>query len=421
MMDWSVILLLFGAGPLLVLTISAIRRVFLSPLCNFPGPKLAALTLWNEFYWDVVKRGTFIWRIEDMHKKYGPIVRINPYELHIIDPEFYDELYSSNRKSDKYRWWTNLAGADGSSFSTVPHDLHRRRRGALNPFFSVRSVTQLEPLIRSKVEKLSARFGAIAQTGEVVRLDAAFMALTMDIICDYAFANDRKYLDEPDFKLIWKETIIGAFEGGALAIYFAGKRVLKQQIEPILDGKDSQPGAASRTIFHMLRDSDLPSEEKTLQRLCDEAEILTGAGSETTAQTLTRILFYLKSVPDTLKRLRDEIDAAMPSATEILCWADLQKLPYLTSVIREGLRLSYGVTTRLPRIAHHDIQYGGYVIRAGTPVSETPYFVLMHPSVFPETQIFKPERWLEAEKQGKRLGKYLVSFGKGSRQCLGMK
>lgn len=70
-MDWSVILLLFGAGPLLVLTISAIRRVFLSPLSNFPGTKLAALTLWNEFYWDVVKRGTFIWRIEDMHKKYG--------------------------------------------------------------------------------------------------------------------------------------------------------------------------------------------------------------------------------------------------------------------------------------------------------------------------------------------------------------
>ncbi|KAI8255712.1 Exopolygalacturonase X-1 [Colletotrichum sp. SAR 10_98] len=206
-----------------------------------------------------------------MHKKYGPIVRINPYELHIIDPEFYDELYSSNRKSDKYRWWTNLAGADGSSFSTVPHDLHRLRRGALNPFFSVRSVTQLEPLIRSKVEKLSARFGDIAQTGEVVRLDAAFMALTMDIICDYAFANDRKYLDEPDFKLIWKETIIGAFEGGAVGRQFPW-------MLPVM----------KRLPF------DLPPEEKTLQRLCDEAEILTGAGSETTAQTLTRILFYLK-------------------------------------------------------------------------------------------------------------------------------
>lgn len=41
------------------------------------------------------------------------------------------------------------------------------------------------------------------------------------------------------------------------------------------------------------------------------------------------------------------------------------QLTLQTSVIREGLRLSYGVTTRLPRIAHHDIQYGEHVIPAG--------------------------------------------------------
>ncbi|OLN80972.1 Trichodiene oxygenase 7 [Colletotrichum chlorophyti] len=449
-MAWTTALLLLGgAASLLFVVVGAIRRVYFSPLANFPGSKLAALTLWNEFYWDVIKRGTFIWRIEEMHEKYGPIVRINPYELHIIDPDFYDELYSSsNKKSDKYRWWTNLAGADGSAFSTVPHDLHRLRRAALSPFFSVRSVTQLEPLIRSKVEKLSARFGELVRTGEVVRLDAAFMALTMDIICDYSFAHDRRYLDEADFKLQWKRTILGAFEGGALGRQFpwmlpimkqlplslvsamnpsvgyllAWYDGVKQQVQPILEGTDetSKQGTPSRTIFHTLRDSDLPAEEKTLRRLCDEAEILTGAGSETTASTLTRLLFYLKHVPDTLRKLRDELDQAMPSALETLPWNELQELPYLSAVIREGLRLSYGVTTRLPRVAHQDIQYRGYTIPAGTPVSETPYFVLMHPSVFPEPRAFRPERWIEAGKKGKRLDQYLVSFGKGSRQCLGI-
>ena len=290
-------------------------------------------------------------------------MRINPYELHIIDPDYYNDLYASSRELDKYRWWTNLAGADGSGFSTVPHDLHRLRRGALNPFFSVRAVTQLEPIIKAKVEKLSARFAGLAQTGEVVRLDAAFMALTMDIICDYAFANDRRYLDEPDFKLLWKQTIIGAFEGGALGRQFPWmlplmKRLpisvvaamnpcvghlfqwqagVKAQVKPILRGEDdiSQAGGASssssRTIFHALRDSDLPPEEKTLQRLCDEGEILTGAGSETTAQASTRILFYLKHVPETLAKLREEIDHDIPDESAVPAWSELQKLPYLVS------------------------------------------------------------------------------------------
>ena len=45
----------------------------------------------------------------------------------------------------------------------------------------------------------------------------------------------------------------------------------------------------------------------------------------------------------------------------------------------------------------------------------------MHPSVFPEPTVFRPERWLEAENAGQRLDKYLVSFGRGTRQCLGKK
>ena len=286
----------------------------------------------------------------------GPIVRVNPYELHILDPDFYLELYASSRKLDKYRWWTNLAGADGSSFSTAPHDLHRLRRGALNPFFSVRSINRLEPLLKSKVEKLSARFDELVKTQEIVRLDAAFMALTMDIICDYAFARDRCYLDELDFQLLWKQTIIGAFEGGALGRQFPWmlplmKRLphsmvaamnpavghllqwqglVREQVKPILSGTD-EGRTKGRTIFHELLDSDLPPEEKTLQRFCDEGEILTGAGSETTAQALTRLFFYLQHVPKTLDLLRKELDKAIPSPSSIPSWAELQSLPYLVS------------------------------------------------------------------------------------------
>ena len=87
-----------------------IYRLYMSPIASFPGPKLAALTLWYEFYYDVVKHGRYTWKIAELHKEYGPIIRINPYEIHIIDPEFIDELYvgSSKRKTDLWSWTVSL-------------------------------------------------------------------------------------------------------------------------------------------------------------------------------------------------------------------------------------------------------------------------------------------------------------------------
>ena len=49
----------------------AVYRLFFSPLATFPGPKLAALTLWYEFYYDVVKRGRYTWKIAELHERYG--------------------------------------------------------------------------------------------------------------------------------------------------------------------------------------------------------------------------------------------------------------------------------------------------------------------------------------------------------------
>lgn len=49
----------------------AVYRLYLSPLAKFPGPKLAAVTLWYEFYYDVIKCGRYTWKIAKMHQEYG--------------------------------------------------------------------------------------------------------------------------------------------------------------------------------------------------------------------------------------------------------------------------------------------------------------------------------------------------------------
>lgn len=48
-----------------------VYRLFLSPIANVPGPKLAAITSWVEIYWDLVRGGKFVFRIEEWHEKYG--------------------------------------------------------------------------------------------------------------------------------------------------------------------------------------------------------------------------------------------------------------------------------------------------------------------------------------------------------------
>lgn len=45
----------------------------------------------------------------------------------------------------------------------------------------------------------------------------------------------------------------------------------------------------------------------------------------------------------------------------------------------------------------------------------------MDRTLFPEPTDFKPERWIEAKQNNTRLDRYMVSFGKGSRQCVGIK
>ena len=51
--------------------VGATSRLYLSPLAKLPGRKLAALTLWYEFYHDYFRRGQYTWEVADMHAQYG--------------------------------------------------------------------------------------------------------------------------------------------------------------------------------------------------------------------------------------------------------------------------------------------------------------------------------------------------------------
>ncbi len=138
----------------------------------------------------------------------GPIIRINPYEIHINDPEYIDEVYPGPpRRTMKWDWSAKMVQSGSASFSTLSHELHRQRRAAIAPFFSKASIRRLEPLVQSVVDKLVLRLGALQGSGTLVVLINLFSALTADIIFEYSFARSPLFMDSPDFAPEWHDAI----------------------------------------------------------------------------------------------------------------------------------------------------------------------------------------------------------------------
>ncbi|KAJ6019622.1 hypothetical protein N7522_001689 [Penicillium canescens] len=450
MMDYTGVLAtsIFG-----FLALRTVYHLYFHPLSKFPGPKIAAATFLYEFYYDIIKSGMYIWEIERMHEKYGPIVRINPREIHIKDPYYYDEIHAgSARKRSKDPKYAVAFGAPSSLVGTIGHDHHRFRRNILSNYFSKRSVQSLTPLIHEKVDKLISNFEKAYKAGTVLRLHLDFAALTADVITHYSYGWSHGYLDDsagsrsndladavnglmvmfhinrffpflitvfraaPPALLRWSQPCMAdLFDLKSRLRRQASETVKKQQ------EKNGTEGEGRSTIFHALTSLDVPANERGLDRLEDESALLLGAGTETTARAIAVSVFYLARDKDLLDKLRVELKTVLETPSSRASWTDLEKLPYLTGVVNEGLRLSHGMTTRLARVSPTEpMFYNDWVIPAGTPVSQSNYFVHMDSTLFPEPEKFDPERWIRAAEKGEYLNRFIVSFTKGSRQCLGM-
>ncbi|KAK2743339.1 hypothetical protein FQN55_007274 [Onygenales sp. PD_40] len=423
----------------------AASRLYWSPISQFPGPKLAALTNWYEFYYDVIQQGSFTFHIQQLHRKYGPIVRITPTELHIDDPEFYEQLYSrtgGNARRDKSPYFASRFGSASDCFSTVHHDLHRLRRKPLSPFFSIQRISAFQPVILKKVEALCQKLSQY-KAGEVIPLNRAWMALTTDIITEYAFGKSYEQLESPNFRDTLHEALVAIYTTGHFALHFpivfpildclpdwfvlkmqpdlvsvvGLRKDLGRRVNEIRNGvNDSHKKAQHPTIFHEVLNSDLPEDQKTDARLGDEAQLIVAAGLITTSWALTVGSFHIINNPRILQKLRAELKPLQGASADSLQWQKLELLPYLNGCVHEAIRLAHGITTRNPRLVPDmELKYQSWTIPRNTPVSMTNVDTLMNPDIFPQPDEFVPERWIG----NPNLERYFVPFGKGTRQCLG--
>ena len=167
------------------LTVGAIWRIYFHRLSHLPGPKLAAITYLYQSYFDIYPhQGRWLWQQIALHERHGPVIRVGPDEIHISDPTFYEQAFgSATHKRDKSKLWYWFSGSgttiDGAAFTTLDHRLHAVRRAAMNPFFSMRKVRELEGRVRVHVERMREVLVAAGRREEVVDLFSLASALTM--------------------------------------------------------------------------------------------------------------------------------------------------------------------------------------------------------------------------------------------------
>ncbi|KAL8646974.1 MAG: hypothetical protein Q9210_005828 [Variospora velana] len=189
------LLIVYGTGLV-------VYRLYFSPLARFPGPKLAACSHWYEAYFDLISHGggIFPFHIKELHDRYGPIVRINPWELHIDDPEYYETIYGQSPPLDKLKHLEKRFGMPHASFSTADSSLHRTRRAALNPFLSTRRIQSHEPLIQAKLTEICERLtNEYVGMPKELTLNDFFACLTADVVMEIAFGHSYNLIATKDF------------------------------------------------------------------------------------------------------------------------------------------------------------------------------------------------------------------------------
>ena len=88
---------LFAVLFLFYLFILVIYRLYFDPLAKFPGPKIAAITRYYEAYYDAWKKGRYIFKIDELHRKYGKPASNSSFHFTILSTDAnFSRPYSSH-------------------------------------------------------------------------------------------------------------------------------------------------------------------------------------------------------------------------------------------------------------------------------------------------------------------------------------
>lgn len=282
-----------------------VYNIYFHPLRKFPGPKLFAAShipsLW------LFTHGTLIYKIKDLHEKYGDVVRIAPDELAFIGQTAQKDIYAYGANKGplpKCRdFYFKFQGVD-SIVSTPSNAEHARIRKMLNPGFSERALREQESTIMQYIDLFIQRLHERLDQGPQ-DLSKWFNLITFDVIGDLSFGESFGSVESGDYhpwvhtimhNNIWRTLLGSAQRLGPLKyllIPFMPRKLIKEMKQMITYTKDKVarrlPMGTERKdfMFPLLAQSDKGSAFSTLE-LEYNAMTLVVAGSETSSHSPNR-------------------------------------------------------------------------------------------------------------------------------------
>ncbi|KAL4784203.1 cytochrome P450 [Aspergillus varians] len=427
-------------------------RVSKNPLSSLPGPRITKWTdLILKYYTVIGQRPRYV---HSLHQKYGPIVRITPTVIDISDIPSAREIHRIASPFLKAPWYRLLNRKDGESiFSTTDPEYHRRHRRLLSSPLSDANLRTVEPLVKSRIQLAISRIREEALSprgvGDVYKW---FFFMATDIIGELSFGDSFRMLEIGKKNQYISDLETVAKIGGIRATFpftMAVAGVLPLSIfkevvastDRIVDyAKESvdrykkhlalNPDSPKPTLFTKLYDASLVKEGDggesfSDQEIRNDAQSFIIAGSDTTANTLTYLVWSVLRDKTIQERLVTELDALVKTLSieqgigeDDISDTMLRDLPYMNQVISEALRLYPAVPSGLPRtVPDKGSALAGYWIPGGSTVTTQLYSLHRDADIFEDPERFDPSRW---ESPTKEMKDAYMPFGAGSRNCVGL-
>ncbi|MBE9004731.1 cytochrome P450 [Fortiea sp. LEGE XX443] len=303
---------------------------------------------------------------------------------------------------------------------------HQRQRKLLTPPLHGERMLAYGQLIQNITEKVTAKW----QIGQPFSMISSMQEISFEVILKAVFGMQ----DGPRYEKL-KELLIKIlnpqqpFITAMIFVFPLLQRDLgakspwgqflrlRQQVDEIIyaeiQERKAKPDPSRTDILSlMMAARDEEGQAMTDVELRDELITLLVAGHETTATSLAWAIYWVHRCPQVREKLLQELEnlGADADANEIF------KLPYLNAVCSETLRLYPVAMLALNRLVKSPLEVMGYQLEPGTLVVPCIYLTHHREDLYPESNQFKPERFLERQFSPTEF----LPFGGGNRRCIGM-